>query len=460
LIVALCIVVMSVGAFLGVLFHDTPVALVLVSTALLAGAVALVRDAAMRSLETSKTICVLFFWLAAAHVFFGFLMAGLTTEHISVRSNAQVFYANAMLIDSIGLFAGAVGYRWKVDGRARGLPRMIPILVDVELAEKLLKILLLTGAALMFVIYWRLGFMQYLSQPAKWPFLRYITSDIAGGTTRDEWFANRAMDLLTVSLPFAVFRVSRRRRVLGVVLVVIGCLAIFLPLRRASLLEVLFASVLLIGIGRQDMYRLTRRVILAAALAYFISQCIFLLGAFNYGLDPGEVLTVSSTGLPEVRDLAWTLSLLNGDTLNGVTFVQALVPLPSIASDWSSTHSLRAISTKLIGADQTAQTGGLRLTIMGEAYVNFGYIGVMVVCFLWGCAVGWCDRLLDAIMEVKSIFASYIAVMFFVWICFMAYLAGTAAAAPIKMGALLLLGVAWTSRYRPRIPYAQAELPA
>jgi oligosaccharide repeat unit polymerase len=450
---------MAVAAFLGVLLQDIPAGLVLVSTALLAGAVALARHAAMRSLETSKTVCVLFFWLAAAHIFFGFLMAGLTTEHISVRSNAQAFYANAMLIDSIGLFAGAVGYRWKLDGKARGLPRVMPILVDVDLAEKLLKMLLLSGAALMFVIYWRLGLMQYLSQPAQWPFLRYITSDIAGGTAQDEWFANRAMDLLTVSLPFVVFRVSKRPRLRGIVLVVIGCLAILLPLRRANLLEVFFASVLLIGIGRKDMYRLTRRLILAAALAYFISQCIFLLGAFSYGLDPGEVLTVSSTGLPEVRDLAWTLSLLNGDTLNGVTFVQALMPLPSIASDWSSTHSLRAISTKLIGADQTAQTGGLRLTIMGEAYVNFGYLGVMVICFLWGCAVAWCDQLLHTMKEIKSVFASYISVMCFVWICFMAYLAGTAAAAPIKVGALLLLGVAWTSRYRPRIPYAQLELP-
>jgi hypothetical protein len=460
LIVTLCIVAMTVAAFLGVLLHDIPVGLVLVSTALLAGAVALARDAAMRCLGTSKTVCVLFFWLAAAHIFFGFLMADLTTEHISVRSNAEVFYANAMLIDSIGVFAGALGYRWKLDGGGRGLPRIIPILVDVDLAEKLLKILLLCGAVLMFVVYWRLDFMQYLSQPAKWPFLRYITSDIAGGTALDEWLANRAMDLLTVSLPFVIFRVSKRHRFVSTVLVVIGCLAILLPLRRANLLELLFASVLLIGIGRKDMYRLTRRVILTGALVYFTSQCIFLLGAFSYGLDPGDVLAVSSTGLPEVRDLAWTLSLLKGDTLNGVTFLQAIVPLPSIASDWSSTHSLRAISTKLIGAGQTAQTGGLRLTIMGEAYVNFGYVGVMLICFLWGCGVAWCDRLFQTVQEIKSIFASYISVMCFVWICFMAYLAGTAAAAPIKMGALLLLGVAWASKYRPRIPYSQVELPA
>lgn len=455
--IALCICAMSIAAFLGVLFHNSAAALVLMGTGLLAGAIGLARDAANRSFGTAKTVCVLFFWLAAAHVFFGFLMAGLTSEHISVRSNAQTLYANAMFADSLGIFAGALGYRWKLDGQAGGFPRVLPVLVDTELAERLLYILLVCGAALMFVVYWRLGFTQYLSQPEKWPFLRYITSDLAGGTAKDEWFANRAMDLLTVSLPLVIFRVSKRPRIIGIALVMLGCLAILLPLRRANLLEILFAAILLIGIRRHDMYRVTRRVILAAAVVYFISQCIFLLGAFSYGLDPGEVLTVSSTGLPEVRDLAWTMSLLNGETLNGVTFAQALVPLPSIASDWSSTHSLRAISTKLIGGDQAGQTGGLRLTIMGEAYVNFGYVGVMIICFLWGCAVAWSDRLLQSIQEIKALFASYLAVMCFVWIGFLTYLAGTAAAAPIKMGALLLFGVAWASRCRLRLSNLQQE---
>jgi TRAP-type C4-dicarboxylate transport system permease small subunit len=89
---------------------------------------------------------------------------------------------------------------------------------------------------------------------------------------------------------------------------------------------------------------------------------------------------------------------------------------------------------------------------MGEAYVNFGYVGVMILCFLWGCAVAWCEGLLQAVQKIKSVFASYLAVMCFVWVCFLGYLAGTAAAAPIKMGALLLFGVAWASKYRLESP--------
>ena len=182
---------------------------------LLAATLALVRGTALRRLGTTKTLCVLFFSLAVAHIFFGFLMANLTTEHTSIRSNAEVYYANAFLIDSVGLLAAALGYSWKLNGRAIDLRRGFLALADPEVAEPLFRVLLLAGAAMMFLVYWRLGFLDYLWVPAKWPFLRYITSDIAGGSARDEWFANRAMDLLTVALPFLVYRAVKRPRIVG-----------------------------------------------------------------------------------------------------------------------------------------------------------------------------------------------------------------------------------------------------
>jgi hypothetical protein len=445
-----CLCALSLASIIGILLYDQPAALVLTSICLLLAAIGLVRDAASRCLGTPRTLCVLFYFLACTHVLVGFFMAGLTTDRILIRSNAVMLYAQATLIASIGLFAGALGYRWKLDGGA-SIRQGWPVVVDMDLAEKLFRLLLACGAALMFFMYWRLGVTQFLMEPAKWPFMRYITSDVFGGTARDEWFVNRAMDLLTVSLPFIVFRAVRRPKFLNILLISVGYCALFLPLRRANLLGVIFASVVLVGIGRKDVYQLTRRVLVIVAAVYIVSQCVFLLGAFASDLDPRSILEVSSTGLPEIRDLGWTLNLLNGDKLNGVTFAQALLPLPSIASDWSATHSLRAISTKLIGSDLSGQTGGLRLTIMGEGYINFGYIGLMVVCFLWGWGVAWCDQMIRAAEKSKSGFAGYVAVMCFMWISFFIYLGGTSAAAVVKMGALLVLGVAWVSKYRPRI---------
>jgi hypothetical protein len=135
--------------------------------------------------------------------------------------------------------------------------------------------------------------------------------------------------------------------------------------------------------------------------------------------------------------------------LHGVTFAQALLPVPSIVSDWSSTHSLRAITTKLIGMDESRETGGLRLTILGEGYINLGYFGAIAAGFAWGLAVGWCERFLEYARALDSEFWNYAAVLCFVWVCFLVYLAGTQAAASIKTGAFLLLLVVWASKYRP-----------
>jgi len=44
---------------------------------------------------------------------------------------------------------------------------------------------------------------------------------------------------------------------------------------------------------------------------------------------------------------------------------------------------------------------------------------------------------------------NYVVVLSFVGVCFLIYLAGTQAAATVKVGGLLVLGIAWASKYRP-----------
>lgn len=443
----LCMVSLFVAALLGIVAQGVPQILVPVGFCLLLAVLVVVRQTAIERIGTTRTLCVLFFSLATAHILLGFLLAGLTDWHTSIRSNADVYFANALLINSIGLLAAAVGFRWKLNGCTAGNGLSFADIVDSAALENLFYLLLLGGSVVMFVIYWRLGFLDYLTIPAKWPYLRYITSDLAGGSAGDEWLANRAMDLLTVSLPFLVYRVAKRPRFLTIALIVVGYTALLLPLRRANLLGVIFASLILVGIGRHDVYRLTRRWIVIGISLYVFSQCLFLAGILAGDPSPETVLAVSSTALPEVRDLAWTLNRLDGEKLEGTTFVQALIPLPSIASDWSAKHSLRAISTKLIGVDQTGQSGGLRLTIMGEGFVNFGYLGAIAISFLWGCGIAWCEERLLTIGQGKSEFANYASVMCFVWLCFLIYLAGTQAAAFVKVGVFLVLGAGWICRY-------------
>src|ERR1700739_4989048 len=114
--VTLGILAILMATLIGTLAPDTPMVLALMGVSLLAGTFVLVRRAALQCLGTVKTLCGLFFMLAVAHILVGYLLAGLTTEHTSIRSNASVFFSKSMLINSIGLFAGALGYVWKLNG--------------------------------------------------------------------------------------------------------------------------------------------------------------------------------------------------------------------------------------------------------------------------------------------------------------------------------------------------------
>src|SRR5208282_3939549 len=170
--VTLSILAMLLATLIGILAPDTPAILAATSVCLLAGTILMVRRADSRRRGTIQTLCGLFFVLAVAHIVFGYLLAGLTTEHTSIRSNAQVFFAKAMLINSIGLFAGGLGYVWTLNGRSSSQIPGIPILINRNIAEKIFYLMALFGSVLMFFAYWKLGFVDFLSDPSKWPFMR------------------------------------------------------------------------------------------------------------------------------------------------------------------------------------------------------------------------------------------------------------------------------------------------
>jgi hypothetical protein len=455
---ALCFLAMFAASLAGVLAGDRPWVLVPISTMLLIGSVLIARSAAFKTLGTKRTLCVLFFLLATAHALLGYFFAGLSAETIWIGSRANVYYAQAMLINGIGLLAGAVGYSWKLKGKPSSVISTFLDAANDESVLRLCRLLLICGAVLMLATYWRLGFADFLSDPTKWPAMRYVTSDLFGGSSRDEWIISRAMDLITFSLPFVLFRVVKRPRALDILLAAAGSLALLMPLRRANPLSVVLVLLILIGIDKQNVYRIVLKAVFSVAVVYSLTQCLFLLVAPDGYVSAREVLAISSTGLPEVRDLGWILSLLGNERLNGATFVQAALPIPSIATDWSQRNGLRAVTTKLIGLDREGQTGGLRLTLTGEGYINFGYCGAIVVGFLWGMAVGWSDRLFRATGKNAPGFVNYAASLFFIWVCFWLYLAGSQAAASIKGGAILLIAVGLVGKVFQPTLRKQAEI--
>jgi hypothetical protein len=444
-------VLLCAAVLAGIIAEDSPRVLVVAGLLTIAVAVRVARAAAAAEIGTAQTLCVLFFLFAGLHSAIGYFLADLTVQNTEVSSRSDIYFARSLLVNAAGLLAGTLGYAFKLrSGPLEGVPRFL-LQADRKSASNLFRVLVIAGSVLMLLTYAKLGLADYISDPAKWPFMRYITSDLLGGTARDEWLINRAMDLLTISLPFLLAGLKRSRLALDLPLVAAGVFALLLPMRRANLLTVIVGYVILAGIRRGNLYRLVRKTLVAAGAAYVLSQVTFLL-AVSGDLDSRRTLALSSTALPEVRDLGWTMSLLGAERLNGSTFLQALLPVPSISSDWSATHSLRAVTTRFTGLDESRESGGLRLTLSGEAFINFGYAGALGIGLLWGLAVGWCERLLEAAKEPRDGLASLGAALGYIWVCFWIYMAGTQAAAAVKMGLLLLAGVCVASRWLSREP--------
>jgi hypothetical protein len=256
------------------------------------------------------------------------------------------------------------------------------------------------------------------------------------------------MDLLTFSLPLVVASALWNRNWLDRMLALAGTVAFLLPLRRANLMSVVVVLVLVhwMKTGKSLLRYMT--VFLVLLLAYVASQ-LALVNLLGSDFDEQTGFAVAGSALPEVRDLGWTMDLLEDERLYGATFLQALVPLPSFVSNFSQTHSLRAVTSQLIGLDAERHTGGLRLTLSGEAFLNFGYFGPVGIGFLFGIACSYARTMVDALAWRRTMWSRYLAATILTWVCLWIYLSGTQSGATIKVGGALMLAALWMSRVRP-----------
>ena len=90
----------------------------------------------------------------------------------------------------------------------------------------------------------------------------------------------------------------------------------------------------------------------------------------------------------EMRDFAWLLAAWDREPLMGMTYVSGLLAcIPSYLMPVRSEMSWGRFSTHMTELDGAGHPG-LRPTIFGEAYFNFGLVGVLVFGVLLGAMFG------------------------------------------------------------------------
>ncbi|WP_309089157.1 O-antigen polymerase [Domibacillus sp.] len=104
----------------------------------------------------------------------------------------------------------------------------------------------------------------------------------------------------------------------------------------------------------------------------------------------------------DFRDTAWIMAGWDGELLFGKTQISGLLSfIPSSIFPFRSQWSLGVFTTSQVGLDSSIHPG-LRPVIFGEAYFNFGVLGVISFSLIYGFIIGRISRFANSILKSKE----------------------------------------------------------
>ncbi|KQO83345.1 oligosaccharide repeat unit polymerase [Rhizobium sp. Leaf262] len=190
---------------------------------------------------------------------------------------------------------------------------------------------------------------------------------------------------------------------------------------RGASIEVLFVFVVCLIIA----YRYKNLLAFTASIAGFVAIAIIIgiLRSTADGNDSVDILQILSyqilygNNFSDFRDYAWILSGFDGHFYRGMTYLAGYTALvPSFISEFRNDFRMGIITSTLAGLDPQFHAG-LRPTLFGEAYLNFGIPGVVVIATLFGYYFGklqmWVhDNLQPNRLGLRKVACGYIAFLF------------------------------------------------
>jgi oligosaccharide repeat unit polymerase len=190
---------------------------------------------------------------------------------------------------------------------------------------------------------------------------------------------------------------------------------------RGASIETLFVFVVCLIIA----YRYKNIAAFALSILGFVTIAIAIgiLRSTADGNDSVDFLQVVSyqifygNNFSDFRDYAWILSGFDGHFYKGMTYLAGYMALvPSFISEFRNDFRMGIITSTLAGLDPQFHAG-LRPTLFGEAYLNFGVPGVIFIATLFGYYFGklqmWVhDNLQPNRFGLRKVACGYIAFLF------------------------------------------------
>jgi hypothetical protein len=391
--------------------------------------------------RSAPRLVTFFFWLAAGHAVFGYWAAGNSTDVIWIASNSEQMFRRALFVIAATLLVAAFTY--DVSPRfplawAQRFGRQVKVS-----EEKLIRAgrgFLLLGILCVLYLVVTIGFMPLLAvNPGT---ERYILADLGPAYSGYDWVRLRGLELLGSSLPLVLFSGVIYRRRLDMLIGAVGILAILVTLQRGTLISVFVALMLIISFGKGQFPRRYLGYLAILVAAYYGSQLV-MLNALGESAPGGAVESATLSALPEVRDLGWVMSRVGERRFYGATFAVPMVFVPGIAADFKAHYGLGYVTIQLMGVQE-----GLRITLPGEGYLNFGALGFLVVGVVFGILCASLSRLGETLLKNRDLASSYLIATMFTWLCFWLYMGGTANAGTVRNELIVLFAMFFLARGR------------
>jgi oligosaccharide repeat unit polymerase len=263
------------------------------------------------------------------------------------------------------------------------------------------------------------------------------------------FMANRGRDF--IQLPAALLLIAFFRKkakfadlTLGIV-AVFGCLMI---VERTPLVDIFLILVATLLLRNKTTFFAVTGVLLC--FGYLSTQ---LLLDSAHGGDLSSSFGVVATALPEIRDFALTL-ISDPPRYHGLTFLVGVLPVPGFVSEFTTDYLLRTVTLKAAGIPLDAGHGGLRITMFGEAYINFGAAGPIVFGLLLGYMCAAFETVCDVAMRKDDIRFHFVVATLWMFL-FEVYLSGSGVAGMVKtMSGLLVALLIAVPQFRSGILHA------
>ena len=329
-----------------------------------------------------------FLILASLHSVWSYLSVGMPGSDSSTPNNASYFALKAFKIYFVGISAMLIAYglsnkptlRWR------------PINLQTKRFDQWTLGLAIVGSLLIAYVLYGIGFVQMILTGT---FTRYFGEEQVGSEySLYQSLLRRGLAILIIVAPLLWLRWQQTKSKLLLLAGIVSLIFMISTVRRGPILMALVALVLSNAVAGKHR-RLIAILLISFVVAFFVLQAFLITIDTNADTAVASTAFVLRSATSEVNDLAWVLSEWNHRWYMGATWLAAVWPLPATMSNFKNTYVLTLVTKDTVGISREFEMGGLRISMFGEAYLNFGYAAVVGLGLLFGFFVRKFNGLAD-----------------------------------------------------------------